>query len=238
MKCRCILPSAVWCQHISAGHSVTPILSQVPPSCCASPLHTQGWIPCSPGMLWWSLLSPPVHAGSMRGWQRFHTSQVYKVVAILALLWPGISGSHALFIQLLWSNKSQKCVFIGFVVCLSLITFLCVLAGLFYFSDWQWPPGLLLHGLLCWGVFVDLWKWFSKNNIWSGQVTAKCRERTYQQHLYSTDPAIWFLVKANTLKGLRLFCFLHNFENILRILKTVVFFAMVSLTWGSHIANK
>lgn len=75
---------------------------------------------------------PTVHraAGSMRGRQRFCTPQVYKVVTILALLWLGILGSHALFIQLLWSNKSKRCVFIGFVVCLSLITFLCVLAGL------------------------------------------------------------------------------------------------------------
>lgn len=66
----------------------------------------------------------------MRGRQRFHTPQVCKVVAILALLWLGTFGSHAFFIQLFWSNKSKKCVFIGFVVCLSLITFLCILAGL------------------------------------------------------------------------------------------------------------
>lgn len=88
-------------------------------------------------------------------------------MAILTLPCPGISGSHAHFIQLLWSNKSKKCVFIGFVVCLSLITFLCVLASLFYFGDWQWPPALQPRGLFCrcWAVFVDLWKWFSKNNI-------------------------------------------------------------------------
>lgn len=82
----------------------------------------------------------------MGGRQRFRTPQLHKVVAILALLWPGILGSHALFIQLLCSNKSKKCVFIGFAVCLSLITFLCVLAGLFYFSGWQWPPALQLCG--------------------------------------------------------------------------------------------
>lgn len=113
--------------------------------------------------------SPPIHGvtGSMRGRQRHCTPQVYKVVAILALLWLGILGSHALFMHLLWSNKSKKCVFIGVVACLSLITFLCVLVGLFYFSDWQWPPALQLRRLFCWcwGVFVDLWKWFSKNNI-------------------------------------------------------------------------
>lgn len=30
--------------------------------------------------------------------------------------------------------------------------------------------------------------------------------------MYSTDPAIWFLVKANTLKGFRLPCFLRYFR--------------------------
>lgn len=162
----CVMPTH------RAGHSATPILSRVPPSCCASPLHThwvqQGCMSLLARCALWSLLSPVNGAsGSTRGRQRFRTPQVHKVVAILALLWPGILGSHALSIQLLCSNKSKKCVFIGFVVCLSLITFLCLLAGLFYFSGWQWPPALQLRGLFCWcwGVFVDLWKWFSKNNI-------------------------------------------------------------------------
>lgn len=60
-----------------------------------------------------------------------------RVVAALALLGPGVPGLSALFVQLRWSNKSKKYVFIGFVVCLSLIMFLCVLAGLFCSSDWQ-----------------------------------------------------------------------------------------------------
>lgn len=179
MKHRLILPSAMWCQHTSAGHPVTPILSRVLPYRCnsltfLSPpsllLVPAGHAcPCQPDTPRWSLLSPmPV------GWQAAGgagrgslTPPLYGAVAILALLCPGTLGLRALFIQLLWSNKSKKCVFIGFVVCLSLITFLCVLASLFYFSDWQRPPALQPCGLFCWcwAVFVDLWKWFSKNNI-------------------------------------------------------------------------
>lgn len=98
----------------------------------------------------------------MRGMRGSHKPPPYGAVAIIALLCPGISDLGALFIQLLWSNKSKKCVFIGFVVCLSLITYFCVLASLFYFSDWQWPTALQQRGLFCWcwAVFVDLWKWF------------------------------------------------------------------------------
>lgn len=164
MKCHFILPSAVWCQHTSAGHSATPILSRVPPSCCASPLHTH-WVQqgCMSLLARHAVVEPPlptVHraAGSMRGRQRFCTPQVYKVVTILALLWLGILGSHALFIQLLWSNKSKRCVFIGFVVCLSLITFLCVLAGLEWLAVATSSPAawavLLVLGCVCWFMEV------------------------------------------------------------------------------------
>lgn len=117
---------------------------------------------------------------------------------------PVILGSCAL-----WSNKSKKCVFIGFLLCLSLITFLCVLASLFYFGGWQRPAAHQPWGLFCWcwAVFVDLWKWLSKTKIMF-EVASKCRDKTYGQHSCSCSLPTWFLTKENTLKGFRLFCFL------------------------------
>lgn len=167
--CQCWIPSnthpfrsvvtQLWLTHIS----LSVPLPSIPPPCPSQLQRGHTSLPAA-------VVEPPVPcahgvAGRMRAGGG--STRLYGVVAILTLLCPGISGSCALFIQLLWSNKSQKCVFVGFVVCLPLITFLCVLASLFYSSDWQQPPALQLRGLFCWcwAVFVDLWKWFSKNNI-------------------------------------------------------------------------
>lgn len=163
-----ILPSTMWCQHTSAGHAATPILSRVLPYCCDSLtflclcLSPPSLLPIPAGTQGGASSAPCLWGGSMRGRRGSHKPPPYGAVAIVALLCPGILDLGALFIQLLWSNKSKKCVFIGFVVCLSLITYFCVLASLFYFSDWQWPTALQQHGLFCWcwAVFVDLWKWF------------------------------------------------------------------------------
>lgn len=154
----------------------TPILSRVPPCCCASPLRTHSpsqlapagmHVPASQACCG-GASSPPCPWGSReheRQAEDLPTSSLQGSGNPCCPL--GILGSHALFVQLLRSNKSKKYVFVGFVVCLSLITFFCILAGLFNFSDWRWPPALQPRGLFywCWAVFVNLWKWFSKNNI-------------------------------------------------------------------------
>lgn len=116
------------------------------------------------------------------------------------LLGLGISGLSALSIQLHWSNKSKKYVFMGFVVWLSLIPFCAdsLACSAPVSGSTLVPPA----ARLCRNASVDLWKWFPKNNIWDGHVPAECGKRAGRQHLHRTDPAIWFLVKANILRVL------------------------------------